>query len=170
MYVVVFFQLFGRCCQITLKTTKTMETIMKEMLVSGLQAKVDNETFVKRVAYLLDERTLTILCTGIPVSILDYYQDRIKDILKRKEYNVLEVEGVYLTSDYQYPVEVEYRASIVRYFACQEDADKAAKDENRYAGDSRPSEVKPVSCTIRYTSKTNLTMDQAKECCNFEWL
>ena len=143
---------------------------MKEMLVSGLQAKVDNETFVKRVAYLLNEGMLQILCTGVPVSIPDYYPDRIKDILKRQEYNVLEILDVYLTSDYQYPVSVKYRASVVRYFACKEDADKAAQDGNRYAGDSRPSEVKPISRIIPYTSKTNLTMDQAKECCNFEML
>lgn len=147
-----------------------MENIMKKILVSGLQAKVDNETFVKRVAYLLDDSRLTILCTGIPVSILDYYPDRIKDILKRQEYNVLEIKDVYLTSDHQYPVSVKYRASVVRYFACQEDADKAAQDGNRYAGDGRPSEVKPISRTILYTGKTSLTMDQAKECCNFEWL
>ena len=144
-----------------------MKNIMKEMLVSGLQAKVDNETFIKRVAYLLNENVLELLCTGIPSEILDYDLVKLKDIMKRYDSNVLEVKNVYLTSDPESPVCVEYTVSVVKYFASQEDAEKAAKDENRYAGDREPSESKPVSHAICYTNKMHLTIDQANKCCVF---
>lgn len=143
---------------------------MKEMLVSGLQAKIDSKTFIKRVAYLLDDNTLETLCIGIPVMILDYDQDKIEDIVNRRDSNVIEIKGVYLTSDSNLPVCVEYTASVVRHFANQEDADKAAKDGNRYAGNFDASESKPVRRMIQYTDKIMLTMDQANKCCRFERL
>ena len=147
-----------------------MENIVKEMLVSGLQAKVDNETFVKRVAYLLDDNLLETLCIGVPVTILDYDKDKIKDFVSRRDSSVIEIKNVYLTSDPNLPVCVEYTASVVRYFSNQEDAEKAAKDGNRYAGNFDSSESKPVRHTINYTDKIVLTIDQANKCCRFERL
>lgn len=148
-----------------------METIMKEMLVSGLQAKVDNETFVKRVAYLLDDNLLEILCTGIPCEILAYDVDKIKATLESCGYETdLEVDGVELTNEPNRPVRVKYTANIVRYFSSQEDADKAEKEANRYAGKSVATDSHSISRTIRYSSSSDLSLDNAKKCCKFNMI
>lgn len=144
---------------------------MKEMLVSGLQAKVDNETFVKRVAYLLDDNMLEILCTGMPCDILAYDADKIKATLESYDYGTdLEINGVELTDDHYRPVRVKCTAGVVRYFSNQEDADKAEKEANRYAGKGVATDSYSISRTIRYSSTTNLSLDDAKQCCTFNRL
>ena len=141
---------------------------MKEMLVSGLQAKVDNETFVKRVAYLLDDNMLEILCTGMPSEILAYDADKIKAALEPYGYETdLEINGVELTDEPYRPVRVKYTANIVRYFSSQEDADKAEKEANRYAGKGVATDSYSISRTIRYSGTTDLGLDNAKQCCMF---
>ena len=145
-----------------------MENIMKEMLVSGLQAKVDNETFVKRVAYLLDDKMLEILCTGTPCKILTCDANKIKEALEPYGYETdLEINGVELTNEPYRPVRVKYTANVVRYFSSQEDADKAEKEANRYAGKSMPTDSYSISRTIRYSSTAVLSLDNANKCCIF---
>lgn len=144
-----------------------MENIMKEMLVSGLQAKVDNETFIKRVAYLLDDNALEILCIGVPVMILDYDKDKMKDIVHRRDSRVIEINNAYLTSDPNLPVRIEYTSEVVRYFANREEADIAAREGNRYAGSCDLSESKPIRHMIHYTDTIAITIDQANKCCVF---
>ena len=146
-----------------------MKNIMKEMLVSGLQAKVDNETFVKRVAYLLDDNMLEILCTGMPCEILAYDADKTKAALEPYGYETdLEINGVELTDEPYRPVRVKYTASVIRYFSSQEDADKAEKEANRYAGKGTATDSYSISRTIRYSSTTDLGLESANQCCTFK--
>lgn len=146
-----------------------MENIMKEMLVSGMQAKVDSETFIKRVAYLLDDNMLEILCTGMPCEILAYDADKIKAALEPYGYEKdLEINDVELTDDPRRPVNVKCTASVVRYFYNQEDADKAEKEANRYAGKGAATDSYSISRTIRYSFTTDLSLDSAKQCCTFK--
>lgn len=145
-----------------------MKNIMKEMLVFGLQAKVDNETFVKRISYLLDDNMLELLCNGTPCEILAYDANKIKETLEPYGYETdLEINGVELTNEPYRPVRVKYTANSVRYFSSQEDADKAEKDGNRYAGKSMATDSHSISRTIRYSSTADLSLDNANQCCVF---
>ena len=151
------------------KTTKTMENIMKEMLVSGVQARVGEETFVKRLAYLLDENMLAILCTGVPEEILTYNEDKIKLTLELLGYDkATEIKNVELTNDPCNPVIVTYKATVTRYFSSKEDAAKAEETGNRYAGSRVADGSHSVVCDINYFRKAGISRSDAEKCCTFK--
>ena len=148
-----------------------MENIMKEMLVSGLQAKVDNETFVKRIARLLSDSRLKLLCTGVPVKILTCDLDKAQAIIEREVRDKqVEAKRAILMNDSVYPVSIEYTYSIVKYFVSKEEAEEAAKRGDTLAGKVYSSELYSVGHGIRCTNRIGLTMAQANACCTFEWL
>lgn len=148
-----------------------MENIMKEILVSGVQARVENGTFIKRVAFLLNDDLLSILCTGIPVKILGYNENEIKEYIKKQtSREEIVIDSVGVSDDPLETVKVCYHASTTRYLRTVEEAEKVIKRQDRYAGNGDKSEAFSIAAKVAFSATINLPMIKAKEFCTLKML
>ncbi len=148
-----------------------MENTMKEILVSGVQARVENDTFVKRVAFLLNDELLEILCTGVPAEILGYDEEKIKRYIEKDTgRKVAAIDSVEMSNNPLEPVAVCYRATTIKYLRTVADAERAMRERNRYAGNNQKSEEFSIAAEIEFDATINLPIRMAKQCCTLKML
>lgn len=148
-----------------------MENTMKEILVSGIQSRVENETFVKRIALLLSDDLMEIFCTGVPIDVLGYNEAKIKEYIEKNTgREEIAIDSVGMSNYALEPVTVYYYATAIRYMKTVDDAEKAMREQNRYAGNTQKTEEFCIAAKIRFSSTIKLPIEAAKKLCTLKML